>query len=169
MQRYKTKTVFLGEQEILSLDKLELIGSKIKALTERGAARDLYDIDNIINEKIVDKSQSDMLRKIIIFYTAIGKGFPENFPMLTAIDKISFSDVRSSLLPVLRKGTYYDIAPVKERVKDYLTGIIKPTEREMLFMEKFNNKEYRPEYLFEDADILSRIKNHPMALWKTRK
>lgn len=36
------------------------------------------------------------------------------------------------------------------------------------YMDRFISKEYRPELLFEDYEIVERIKNHPMALWKCR-
>ena len=32
----------------------------------------------------------------------------------------------------------------------------------------FEQKEYMPELLFEDSEILERLKTHPMALWKCR-
>ena len=34
---------------------------------------------------------------------------------------------------------------------------------------EFNNGNYRPDLLFDDPLIITRIKHHPMALWKTRK
>ncbi|HCE47283.1 MAG TPA: nucleotidyl transferase AbiEii/AbiGii toxin family protein, partial [Prevotellaceae bacterium] len=34
------------------------------------------------------------------------------------------------------------------------------------FWASFGQQEYRPELLFQDADILARIGQHPMALWK---
>ena len=37
---------------------------------------------------------------------------------------------------------------------------------ELSFWTSFGQQEYRPELLFQDADILSRIGQHPMALWK---
>lgn len=40
------------------------------------------------------------------------------------------------------------------------------TPREEEFVTRFCNKEYRPELLFEDATIVERIEQHPMALWK---
>ena len=42
------------------------------------------------------------------------------------------------------------------------------TKEEKEFLDEFESGEYIPELLFEDKDILNRIKNHPMALWKTR-
>ena len=41
---------------------------------------------------------------------------------------------------------------------------LEPEERR--FLDEFKVKKYKPELLFEDADILGRIKDHPMALWK---
>lgn len=34
--------------------------------------------------------------------------------------------------------------------------------------ETFEQKEYRPELLFSEENILENIKEHPMALWKCR-
>ena len=36
------------------------------------------------------------------------------------------------------------------------------------FVKEFANKNYRPELLFEDKEILERISAHPMALWRVR-
>jgi hypothetical protein len=44
--------------------------------------------------------------------------------------------------------------------------VLAPKEKE--FINNFANKKYIPELLFDDQEILDRIKNHPMALWKTR-
>ena len=45
---------------------------------------------------------------------------------------------------------------------------MKPTEAEMDYMERFIAKEYKPELLFEDAEVIERLRNHPMALWKCK-
>jgi len=36
------------------------------------------------------------------------------------------------------------------------------------YVREFNAKKYIPELLFEDKEMVNRIKFHPMALWKTR-
>ena len=36
-----------------------------------------------------------------------------------------------------------------------------------MFLDQFKQKNYMPELLY-DGDELKRIKNHPMALWKTK-
>lgn len=42
------------------------------------------------------------------------------------------------------------------------------TAQEREYLENFEQKKYMPELLFEDADIIERVKNHPMALWKCK-
>jgi len=37
------------------------------------------------------------------------------------------------------------------------------------YIDKFEQKEFAPELLFEDKGILKRIENHPMAIWKCKK
>ena len=45
---------------------------------------------------------------------------------------------------------------------------MKPTEAEIEYMERFIEKEYKPELLFENAEIIERLRDHPMALWKCK-
>ena len=56
----------------------------------------------------------------------------------------------------------------KQQAKEYIASLMKPTEAEMDYMESFIAKEYKPELLFEDAEIIERLRNHPMALWKCK-
>lgn len=41
-------------------------------------------------------------------------------------------------------------------------------KEEKEFLDRFEKGEYVPKLLFENDEILRRIENHPMALWKTR-
>ena len=49
-----------------------------------------------------------------------------------------------------------------------LKGGTAMTESEKEYVWEFNGKKYIPELLFEDKEMVNRIKFHPMALWKTR-
>ncbi len=156
--------------EVRSLALVELYASKIKALFERGAARDLFDVHNMITAHIIDDAHQSLLRKGIVFYKAVGGSaeLPVEFS-LKSIENIQFKQIRSTLLPVLKKGTFYDLDRVKQEVCDYLQDLMKLSENELLFIERFNANEYHPELLFEDENIVERIQNHPMAIWKTQK
>ena len=67
---------------------------------------------------------------------------------------------------LLRRGTWFDAQQAHEQVIAYLEKLLTSDERELSFWTSFGQQEYRPELLFQDADILSRIGQHPMALWK---
>ena len=40
------------------------------------------------------------------------------------------------------------------------------TDQDQEYMDRFIAKEYVPELLFDDKEIVERIKEHPMAIWK---
>ena len=97
--------------------QLELFGSKIKALIERTATRDLYDVYNMITHYVFSENQLADLRKVVIFYLAVGGNNPpktkyENFE---AIDALNFSQFRANLIPVLRKSEHFDFETAKSR------------------------------------------------------
>ena len=161
---------FLPSYDIRAVAPLELFGSKIKALLERTASRDLYDVYNMLDQKIFKEEELPLLRKLIIFYCAVGGSQnPKADFNFDSIDNLKFKQIRSSLIPVLRKSEKFDFEDAKTKVKEFLSKLMVLAEDEKKFIEEFNNNNYRPELLFDDKDIVERIKDHPMAIWKTRK
>jgi predicted nucleotidyltransferase component of viral defense system len=157
------------DSEVKTLSTLELFGSKIKALIERTAPRDLYDIHNMLKHNIIHPDEMDNLRKIILFYLAVGWSNKSlNNYSFESIDNLKFAQIRSSLLPILKKSERFDFESAKVEVKAFLVKLMVFTEEEKSFIENFNSNVYRPELLFEDTGIVERIKNHPMAMWKVR-
>ncbi len=63
---------------------------------------------------------------------------------------------------------YLTINSMKNKVKKYIADLMVLTPNEKEYLEKFEQKEYMPELLFEDKAIIARVKDHPMALWKCR-
>lgn len=155
------------DSEIRTLSKLELFGSKIKALIERTASRDLYDVYNMLKYNIIHPSEMNMLRKIVLFYLAIGGNEkPSEYYTFESIERLNFAQIRSSLLPVLKKSERFDFESAKVEVKAFLLKLMIFTEEEKLFIKNLNDNVYLPELLFEEDEIIERIKNHPMAIWK---
>jgi len=166
----QTKIGFLPSTEIRVIYPIELFGSKIKALIERTAARDLYDVYNMISNSVFTEEDLNMLRKSILFYLAIGGSNPPKLEYnFDTIDKLKFPQIRAHLIPVLRKSEQFDFEKAKKTVKEFLSALVVFTDKEKEFIEEFNNNNYVPELLFEDEEIIKRIKSHPMAIWKTRK
>ena len=63
----------------------------------------------------------------------------------------------------------FDFEKAKEEIITFLQELLILTDNEKVFIMEFNNGNYRPDLLFDDPLIITRIKHHPMALWKTRK
>ena len=53
-------------------------------------------------------------------------------------------------------------------IKEFLQDLLVFSDNEKEFVKEFASKNYRPELLFEDKEILERISMHPMALWRVR-
>ena len=156
----------LGKNSVLAVAGIELFGSKIKALLDRAAARDLYDVSNMVKFGLFDSAEEDLLRKCALFYMTVGNDeMPETID-INKIDEITFHKIHTDLLPVKRQAEEFDLIKEKETLKMYLSDLMRPAESEKQFMEEFRQKRYRPELLFEDEEIVGRLINHPMALWK---
>jgi predicted nucleotidyltransferase component of viral defense system len=159
---------FESEYRLNCLNALEIFGSKINALISRAAARDLYDVYNMVRFGLFDESEEQLLRKCVVFYAAISaKEINKSFDT-KAIDSITKYKIRTDLFPVLTKHDLFELDSAKRTVKEYISKLMVLTPQEQEFLESFEAKEYNPELLFDDADIIYRIKSHPMALWKIR-
>lgn len=158
--------VILMEHLITVLSPVELFAAKINALLSRAAARDLYDTYNMIELDLFSKDEYEMLRKSVVFYTAISQEeIPERYDV-NVIDRISIRKIRTDLLPVIQKGEFIELEKIKNRVKEFLSGLMVLTADEQDFLRKFREKKYCPELLFDDEQVIRRVSNHPMALWK---
>lgn len=151
---------------VLSVDPVEIFASKIVALINRSAPRDLYDLTNMIRFGLFDESEQALLRKCAVFYSAIGS---EETPTDFSFDKIADiqqNRIKSDLLPVLRNSPFFDVKEAQEECMAYLKELLILDNGEKDFLQSFRDGHYRPELLFSDPTILSRIAQHPMALWK---
>lgn len=152
---------------VLSIDYLEIFGAKIVALLNRTAARDLYDIFNLQKYGLFDESEEPLLRKCVVFYSAIAaEKAPECFTF-NHIMQLAPQRIKTDLIPVLRRGEHFDLELAQKKTMEYLKSFLLPeNSRELEFWQSFNNQEYRPDLLFSDDEFLNRVKRHPMALWK---
>ncbi|MCD8015465.1 MAG: nucleotidyl transferase AbiEii/AbiGii toxin family protein, partial [Lachnospiraceae bacterium] len=147
---------------------MEIFSAKANALLSRAAARDLYDFDNMINYALFDESENDTFRKSIIFYNTISQE-TVNFSFDTsAIDSLNFAKIKRDLFPVLRSREFFDLEGKKTKIKKYFAELMNLSQKEKQYMEAFAAKQYMPELLFDDEDVIERVRKHPMALWKCR-
>lgn len=144
---------------------MEIFAAKGNALISRAAARDLYDWGNLIAENLfVD--ERDMFRKCFAFYATISAETVNRDFDTSAIDSLKFDKIRRDLFPVLNKKDNFKLDERKQQAKDYIADLMQLTDQEQEYMDRFIAKEYVPELLFDDKEIVERIKEHPMAIWK---
>lgn len=159
---------FSSMYKVKSLSPLEIYGSKINALLNRAAARDLYDSRNMIYYGLFDESEEEILRKCVVFYAAISAKNINNTFDTSSMDTINARKIKTDLYPVIKNKERFDLEVTKKIVKEYIIELMTLTKDEKHFLVKFKDGKYIPELLFEDKEIIARIENHPMALWKTK-
>lgn len=160
---------FDDDLEVLTLTPMEIFAAKANALMSRAAARDLYDFNNMVHYGLFDESELEMLRKCIIYYNTISQEHINKAFDTSVIENLTFSKIRRDLFPVLRFKDNFDLEGRKQSARKYIADVMNIAEKEREYMIAFENKEYKPELLFEDEDIIERIKEHPMAMWKCQK
>ena len=153
--------------KVRTVAAMEIFAAKTNALLSRAAARDLYDFGNMTDMRLFSEEE-DMFRKCIIFYATISAKEVNKTFDTSAIDSLVFSKIKSDLFPVLAVRDKFDLEGKKQQAKEYIASLMKPTEAENDYMERFIAKEYKPELLFDEAEIVERLRNHPMALWKCK-
>lgn len=158
---------------VLTFSDFELAGGKVKALYDRVAIRDLYDISNIQDylKEYLKKhpEQEDLCHKTMLFHASISKHFPLPLPGRVA-DRFSEreDEFETQLYPMLKEGKRPAlkalVASAESFVDDY---VLLKNEREMEYLERLAQADYQPAVLFEDyPTILVAAQKNPEALWK---
>ena len=104
----------------------------------------------------------------MIFYYVLNSENLGIVPTLTKIDKISDKKIMRDLKPVLRSGERFELEKNKEIVKKFIKDSFEPTENEKMFLSELQAGNYKPNLLFNESNIVERLTNHPMILWKLR-
>jgi len=159
---------FDGTMDLLTVHPLEIFAAKANALLSRAAARDLYDVNNLVTSNLFE-AERDLLRKAIVFYATISAETINRHFDMSAIDGITFARIRRDLFPVLTRmeaRAHFELEQYKTGIKAYLQELMDLSKEEKAYMDRFTEGEYIPELLFADESIIARVANHPMALWK---
>ncbi len=158
---------FKSDIKIRIVEPMEIFAAKGNALISRAAARDLYDWGNLIENDLFYDNW-DLFRKCFAFYTTISADKDQiNATFETsAIDTLDFTKIRRDLFPVISKKDNFQLENRKSQAKKYINELMQLSEKEQEYIDRFLAKEYRPELLFDDDEIVERVREHPMALRK---
>ena len=144
----------------------DLFGRKMRALMTRATARDIYDVYQLLDSKI--KLDKNLLRKCFIFYLCC-HGDPRNI-QLDILNDITQLDVKTSLLPLLRKNDKSNVEDRKKLVCPLVEEFISFNKSEKEFIsELFDHKTYNPDALFQEIDYNEQVKEHPGIKWRIQK
>lgn len=153
--------------EALALAPVEIFAAKLAALLSRAAARDLFDVHNMVAARLFEGQDLERLRKGAIFYASLapGGGSMDAAP----VRLMAFRKIRRELFPALRASVarrWLDLESRKRVVEEFLADSMAPTPEEAAYMENLGRKVYRPELLFQDEAVLERVGSHPMIAWR---
>lgn len=141
----------------------ELFAGKIKALLERSAVRDLYDVSMLSRTSVGYDSTN--LRRITILFGITSKWDWREMDFHT-VDEIDQKMIDDELTPLVRQDEPLQIDLMKSEAKKTLGSILNYGEKEKEFLNLFLDEgEYKPELLFGDKEA-EKLKNHPAVLWK---
>lgn len=132
----------------------------------RAAVRDLYDVNNMVEQNIFDDSSFFALQNAFVFYTAVSQEVIPEVYQISKIDEIKIKEMVVHLLPVIHRGLHVNLEKMKSNAKTFTLKLTDLTENQKEFLSLFRKKVYKPELLFTDKRILDSIRNHPMIMWK---
>lgn len=151
----------------------ELIAGKTKALFDRVAVRDLYDIYRVSRNHNVADGPSDtqlLHHRVILHYVSLSNPFPCPIDG-TVTDKFAnrSKEVESSLCPMLRADERPTLEEMIVSAKDLVARHVAPRDpdEEEYLRRLDEDSEYAPELLFEAwPEVLERARVSPAAAWK---
>lgn len=153
---------------IRCIHPIEIYADKICALLSRTTARDLYDVYILSKYDLFNYKEKALLRKCFMLEYIAVNDYKLKDMKIEKIEKLKKQDIKTKLLPTLkdRNPKKSEIEDMKLSVRKYLKDILVIDDSIKEFYEKFQKGIYEPELIFEDKEIIARIKEHPMIMWK---
>ena len=152
--------------KVFHLQAVEIFGSKMGAFFERTKPRDLYDLYSLSQSGLVaSEEERNLLRKCTVFYSTIGNDNGEKWldKDIDGFSQMSFSKIRSQLLPMLRiKAGAYPKEKIELSVASFVKSVMQLDSVDNEFVERFQSGEYCPELLF--GTQMKHLEHHPVAL-----
>jgi len=158
----------IGDEPVISFVSVgpaELIGGKIKALVERGAPRDVYDVHRYRTTPIEGLDGSELRTSFLVFAATIPADVRIMTPerVLVAVDD---KRIQAELLPALRHAETADRAAMVDSVLPVLQEFLTWSEPEQAFLSAVASGRIEPEHLTDDSAVQARIQSHPALRWK---
>ena len=173
-----TCTVCSPQVGVTTLALPELVAGKTKALFDRLAIRDLYDIHRVqvsglpMEMTFGDDDLYRLQRRVRLYYVSLSTRFP--CPIDTSIAERfadRHEDIRTDLYPVLSIEDRPTLDEMIENTARYLVDHVAPKgEEEEEYLRRLDGEsDYAPELLFASwPEVLEQATVSPAAAWKVR-
>ena len=122
---------------VRTLAPVEIFASKIVALSDRAAARDLYDLNSMIYFGLFDEPDIILLRKCAVFYLAVAGDVTTQSFSFDRITDITPHKMKTDLFPMIRNAERFDLDAACERVSFFLYKSMALTKNESEFLKQF--------------------------------
>lgn len=152
--------------KVFYLRDVEIFGGKMGAFFERTKPRDLYDLYSLSqSELMTSNEEKTLLRKCAVFYSTIGNDSGDNWleKDVDGLTQMSFSKIRSQLMPMLRiKAGAYPKEKIELAVAGYVKSVMQFDDIDKEFIMRFQSGDYQPQLLF--GPQMKHLEHHPVAL-----
>lgn len=147
---------------------IEIYATKLCALLSRTTARDLYDVYTLSKYDLFDDEEKKLLKQCFMLEYIAVNDYKLKDMKIDNIERLKRQDIKTKLLPTLkdRNPRNSNIDEMKQVVREYLKDILIVDDKTKEFYDKFQKGIYEPELLFDNEEIIERIKKHPMIMWK---
>ncbi|MDR1014456.1 MAG: nucleotidyl transferase AbiEii/AbiGii toxin family protein [Coriobacteriales bacterium] len=158
---------------VLAFSDFELVGGKVKALYDRVAARDIYDISNLkhhLDSLVAEQPElGELCHKVMLYCASISRHFPLPLDKRVA-DRFAGreNELKAQLYPMLRESERPTLESLIETGESFVSEYVLPrTEAEQEYLERFAMADYQPALLFAGHDeVAVAAERNPEALWK---
>lgn len=147
---------------------IEIYAAKLCALLSRTTARDLYDVYTLSKYDLFDDEEKKLLKQCFMLEYIAVNDYKLKDMKIDNIERLKRQDIKTKLLPTLkdRNPRNSNVDKMKQAVREYLKDILIIDDNTKEFYDKFQKGIYEPELLFNSEEIVERIKEHPMIMWK---
>lgn len=143
----------------------ELVGGKLKALVERAAPRDLFDVYRYALTPI-EGLDPMRLRIAFVILTATMVADVREVTPEGVLASVTEQDIRNKLLPTLRRSDPVDRNTMVRVAMPILRDLLGLSFEERAFLDAVMRGRMEPAHLTPDSELQARISQHPALRWK---
>lgn len=150
---------------VRTVHPIEIFAAKINALLSRSAARDLYDVAQLVDLELFNKDEELLLSDLIIFYKLITND-PATHLTSESISLIDKRKIKTDLVPVISSNDNFELVEAKSKVIEYIKRLVVFEYGPKAFTSKLQKGRFDATDIFNDEDMIFRGNNHPMVQWR---